>query len=95
MIGGIPIILLINYYIGNLHNFSKSKYYIFIIIYISTFNAWLFRYEREINLGHRPILKKIMEQDDVSTKHMVLMVADIVSMTDSNGISSNYNRNKF
>ncbi|CAO3611119.1 unnamed protein product [Cunninghamella blakesleeana] len=53
-------------------------------------NQLLYRYEREINLGHRSILKKIMERDDVPTKHMVLMVADIIPTIDSNGVSPNF-----
>ncbi|CAO3637563.1 unnamed protein product [Mucor hiemalis] len=43
-------------------------------------NQLLYRYEREINMGHRPILKKILEQDDLSVKHMLLMVSDIVQI---------------
>ncbi|CAO3633040.1 unnamed protein product [Cunninghamella echinulata] len=52
-------------------------------------NQLLYRYEREINLGHRSVLKKIMEHDDIPAKHMVLMVADIISATNSNDTSSN------
>ncbi|CAO3598763.1 unnamed protein product [Absidia cylindrospora] len=44
----------------------------------------LYRYERDINLGQRSVLKRIMEQDDVPVKQMVLMVSDIVSLSTSN-----------
>ncbi|KAI8378958.1 BRCA2, oligonucleotide/oligosaccharide-binding, domain 1-domain-containing protein [Blakeslea trispora] len=40
----------------------------------------LYRYEREMNLGHRPVLKKILEQDDISVKHMILFISDIVEI---------------
>lgn len=43
-------------------------------------NQLLYRYEREINMGHRPVLKKLLEQDDLSVKHMILMVSDIVQI---------------
>jgi hypothetical protein len=41
-------------------------------------NQLLYRYEREMNMGHRPVLKKVLEQDDISIKHMVLVISDIV-----------------
>ncbi|KAI9322557.1 BRCA2, oligonucleotide/oligosaccharide-binding, domain 1-domain-containing protein [Dichotomocladium elegans] len=37
----------------------------------------LYRYEREINLGHRSALKRIIEQDDVPGKLMILVIVDI------------------
>ncbi|KAG1303644.1 hypothetical protein G6F64_009897 [Rhizopus arrhizus] len=40
----------------------------------------LYRYEREINQGHRPVLKKILEQDDIAAKHMILAVSDIIEI---------------
>jgi hypothetical protein len=40
----------------------------------------LYRYEREFNMGHRPVLKKILEQDDISVKHMILVISDIVEI---------------
>lgn len=43
----------------------------------------LYRYEREVNMGHRPILKKVLEQDDISVKHMVLVVSEIVKLKKS------------
>ncbi|KAI8388854.1 uncharacterized protein BYT42DRAFT_249628 [Radiomyces spectabilis] len=44
-----------------------------------------YRYEREINQGQQSVLKRIIEQDDVAVKHMVLAVADIVDLkADSN-----------
>ncbi|KAI9248297.1 hypothetical protein BDA99DRAFT_446266 [Phascolomyces articulosus] len=46
-----------------------------------------FRYEREINLGHRPVLKRVHEHDDVPAKHMVLIIADIKNMINAEGIS--------
>ncbi|KAI8974756.1 BRCA2, oligonucleotide/oligosaccharide-binding, domain 1-domain-containing protein [Pilobolus umbonatus] len=33
-----------------------------------------------MNLGHRPVLRKVLEQDDVSIKHMVLVISDIISI---------------
>lgn len=54
-------------------------------------NQLLYRYEREVNLGQRPVLRKILEQDDNSVKHMVLVVADIIKTTGS----SFYNTCKF
>ncbi|RUS19357.1 hypothetical protein BC937DRAFT_87614 [Endogone sp. FLAS-F59071] len=36
------------------------------------------RYEREINHAHRSAIKRIVEQDDTASKHMVLCVADIL-----------------
>lgn len=36
------------------------------------------RYEREINHAHRSAVKRIVEQDDTASKHMVLCVADIL-----------------
>ncbi|KAI8332030.1 hypothetical protein BC941DRAFT_437299 [Chlamydoabsidia padenii] len=58
-------------------------------------NQLLYRYEREINLGKRSVLRRIMEQDDVPVKQMVLMVADIVCISSSSkmGQSSNTNGN--
>ncbi|KAG0194791.1 Breast cancer 2, early onset [Apophysomyces sp. BC1034] len=47
----------------------------------------LYRYEREINLGHRSVLKRIVEQDDIPSKHMVLAIADIIKLNTSNTIS--------
>ena len=38
-----------------------------------------YRYEREINRGHRSALKKILEKDEVSTKFLILCVATIKS----------------
>jgi hypothetical protein len=43
-------------------------------------NQLLYRYEREMNMGHRPILKKVLEQDDLAVKHMILMISDIVEI---------------
>lgn len=40
----------------------------------------LYRYEREFNMGHRPVLKKILEQDDISAKHMILVISDIIEI---------------
>ncbi|KAI9261037.1 hypothetical protein BY458DRAFT_516080 [Sporodiniella umbellata] len=40
----------------------------------------LYRYEREINQGHRSVLKKIVEQDDVAAKHMILVISDIINI---------------
>ncbi|CAO3687728.1 unnamed protein product [Rhizopus microsporus] len=40
----------------------------------------LYRYEREVNQGHRPVLKKILEQDDIAAKHMVLAISDIIGI---------------
>ncbi|KAI8142886.1 hypothetical protein BJV82DRAFT_110351 [Fennellomyces sp. T-0311] len=40
----------------------------------------LYRYEREINLGHRSVLKRIHEHDDTPAKHMVLVVAAIIKL---------------
>lgn len=31
-------------------------------------------------MGHRSALKRIIEQDDIPTKHMILVVADIFPM---------------
>jgi hypothetical protein len=36
------------------------------------------RYEREINRGHRPVIKKILQQDDIAAKHMVLAISEII-----------------
>ncbi|KAF9163197.1 Breast cancer 2, early onset [Actinomortierella ambigua] len=36
----------------------------------------LYRYEREINLAERPALRKIVEGDESSQRHMVLCIAD-------------------
>jgi hypothetical protein len=52
-------------------------------------NQLLYRYEREINLGQRPVLRRILEQDDVAVKQMVLMVADIVCLTSSSSSCDN------
>lgn len=49
----------------------------------SILNQLLYRYEREINMGQRPVLKKILEQDDNSVKHMVLVIADIIETRNS------------
>jgi hypothetical protein len=43
-------------------------------------NQLLYRYEREINMGHRPILKKVLEQDDLAVKHMILMISNIAEI---------------
>lgn len=40
-----------------------------------------FRYEREINLGHRSALKRILEQDDSPGRQMILVVASIIPVT--------------
>ncbi|KAI9494923.1 BRCA2, oligonucleotide/oligosaccharide-binding, domain 1-domain-containing protein [Zychaea mexicana] len=45
----------------------------------------LYRYEREINLGHQSVLKRIHEQDDNPAKHMVLAVADIKPFVAADG----------
>ncbi|OAD08052.1 hypothetical protein MUCCIDRAFT_31710, partial [Mucor lusitanicus CBS 277.49] len=49
----------------------------------SVLNQLLYRYEREVNLGQRPVLRKILEQDDNSVKHMVLFVANIIKTQSS------------
>ncbi|KAL7330977.1 hypothetical protein PS15p_203236 [Mucor circinelloides] len=49
----------------------------------SVLNQLLYRYEREVNLGQRPVLRKILEQDDNSVKHMVLVIADIIKTENS------------
>ena len=36
-----------------------------------------YRYQREVNEAHRPILKSICERDELSTRPMVLVVCDI------------------
>lgn len=36
-----------------------------------------YRYDREIDRAERPILRKIMEHDDVPQKTMILCVADV------------------
>ncbi|KAF7721120.1 Breast cancer 2, early onset [Apophysomyces ossiformis] len=46
----------------------------------------LYRYEREINLGHRSVIKRIMEQDDIPSKHMVLAIADVIDQDSSNNL---------
>lgn len=38
----------------------------------------LYRYEREVNMGHRSVLKKILEADDIPAKHTILVITDIV-----------------
>ncbi|KAI9259853.1 hypothetical protein EDC94DRAFT_155740 [Helicostylum pulchrum] len=43
----------------------------------------LYRYEREINMGHRPVLRRILEKDDLPVKHMILMITDIVEIRSS------------
>ncbi|ORX61294.1 hypothetical protein DM01DRAFT_1119041 [Hesseltinella vesiculosa] len=48
-------------------------------------NQLLYRYEREINMGQRSVIKRIMEHDDTPTKPMVLMVADIVAEVRNDG----------
>ncbi|KAI8087399.1 BRCA2, oligonucleotide/oligosaccharide-binding, domain 1-domain-containing protein [Thamnidium elegans] len=40
----------------------------------------LYRYEREINMGNRPVLRRILEKDDLPVKHMVLMITDIIEI---------------
>lgn len=40
----------------------------------------LYRYEREINMGHRPVLRRILEKDDLPVKHMILVISDIVEI---------------
>ncbi|KAG0793613.1 hypothetical protein G6F22_005560 [Rhizopus arrhizus] len=40
----------------------------------------LYRYEREINQGHRPVLKKILEQNDIAAKHMILVISNIIEI---------------
>ncbi|KAG1459535.1 hypothetical protein G6F56_006142 [Rhizopus delemar] len=42
-----------------------------------------YRYEREINQGHRPVLKKILEQDDIAAKHMILVISNITEIKDN------------
>ncbi|KAK9829033.1 hypothetical protein WJX72_003535 [[Myrmecia] bisecta] len=37
-----------------------------------------YRYEREVNQGHRPMLKKVLEQDDTASKAMVLRLVDVI-----------------
>ncbi|ORX93295.1 nucleic acid-binding protein, partial [Basidiobolus meristosporus CBS 931.73] len=37
-----------------------------------------FRYEKEINLGHRSALKRIIERDDSPAKAMVLCISGII-----------------
>ena len=39
----------------------------------------MYRYEREINLTHRPILRKILERDSPSTVPMILLVSAVRS----------------
>eukprot|EP01127_Copromyxa_protea_P006741 TRINITY_DN16731_c0_g1_i1.p1 TRINITY_DN16731_c0_g1~~TRINITY_DN16731_c0_g1_i1.p1 ORF type:complete len:1023 (-),score=159.30 TRINITY_DN16731_c0_g1_i1:29-2881(-) len=36
-----------------------------------------YRYERDVNLAHRSIIKKVLEKDDTPSRHMVLLVAGI------------------
>ncbi|CEP13748.1 hypothetical protein [Parasitella parasitica] len=48
----------------------------------------LYRYEREVNMGQSPALKKVLEQDDNSVKHMILVIVDIIETKSS---SSYYN----
>lgn len=43
-------------------------------------NQLLYRYEREINMGHRPVLRRILEKDDLPVKHMILVISDIVKI---------------
>lgn len=40
----------------------------------------LYRYEREINQGHRPALKRILDQDDIAAKHMILVISNITEI---------------
>ncbi|KAI8969201.1 BRCA2, oligonucleotide/oligosaccharide-binding, domain 1-domain-containing protein [Mycotypha africana] len=37
----------------------------------------LYRYEREVNMGQRSVLKKIFEYDDAADKYMILCITDI------------------
>ena len=57
----------------------------------SILNQLLYRYEREVNMGQRPVLRKILEQDDNSVKHMILVITDIIETKNS----SFYNTCKF
>ncbi|KAG1466856.1 hypothetical protein G6F46_002873 [Rhizopus delemar] len=43
----------------------------------------LYRYEREINQGHRPALKMILDQDDIAAKHMILVISNITEINTS------------
>ena len=43
-------------------------------------NQLLYRYEREVNMGQRPVLKKVLEQDVASMNHMVLLIAEIIEI---------------
>lgn len=40
----------------------------------------LYRYEREVNMGDRPVLRRILERDDLPVKHMILMITDIIEI---------------
>lgn len=56
-------------------------------------NQLLYRYEREINNGNRPVLRKILEKDDLPMKHMILMISDIIEIKSAavqNNTSSKY-----
>jgi hypothetical protein len=39
------------------------------------------RYERELNRAERPIIRKVLEGDAVSSRLMVLFVADVIKPT--------------
>jgi hypothetical protein len=41
------------------------------------------RYERELNRAERPILRKVLEGDAVSSRLMVLFVADVIEPADA------------
>ena len=40
-------------------------------------NQLAYRYEREINLAERPVLRKIVEGDEAAGRHMVLCIASV------------------
>ncbi|RUP24650.1 BRCA2, oligonucleotide/oligosaccharide-binding, domain 1-domain-containing protein [Jimgerdemannia flammicorona] len=47
-------------------------------------------YEREINHAHRSAIKRIIEQDDTPSKHMVLCVSDIIDEDRKTGHTGKY-----
>lgn len=56
---------------------SEEKLALFPCCYLHFY----LRYEREINLGQRSALKRILEQDDSPGRQMILVVASISKVT--------------